>query len=75
MKNHYKYHEKDGRTIFELPNDTTMEIDVLYRKSESSLVMEYISPDDNDDGDQFYPVDFSSPDEMFEAMLKETKLV
>lgn len=74
MKKHYNFHEADGKTLFELPNDTIMRIDTFYRKTESSLIMDYTSPGDNDDGDQFYPIDFSSPDEMFEAMLEETKL-
>ena len=37
------------------------------------LVMNYKSSTDDDDGDIFYPNDYSNPEEMFKYMLEETR--
>ncbi len=73
MKKHYSHYEKDGVTYFKIDKDTVMYICVLHWQTENSLVMSYCSPDDDDDGDQYYPDDYTSPDEMFESMLKEIR--
>lgn len=73
MKKHYEHYERNGITYFKTDVDTTMHICVLRWKTEDSLVMSYHSPDDDDDGDQFYISDYSTPNEMFMAMLEEIK--
>jgi len=73
MKEHYKSFEKNGTTCFILSHDTTMHICAFNEGTESCLVMSYKSSDDDDDGDQYYISDYDTPDEMFKAMLEETK--
>ncbi len=74
FKEYYSYFYKNGKLYFNLPHDTTMELVILRWATESSIVMSYESPGDNDDGDQFFPTDFKTLDDMFAAMLKETML-
>lgn len=73
MKEYYDCYEKNGVTYFKVGENTTMHICLLHGKTENSLVMSYLSPDDNDDGDQYYTDDYSSPDNMFEDMLREIR--
>lgn len=69
----YNRHNIDGR--FLLPDGSAMEIDILRWETESSFVMDYKSEMDWDDGDQYYPSDYDSFDELFAAMLAETQRV
>ncbi len=73
FKEIYRYEEKDKQCLFYLPDGCTMKSVPLRWGTEFSLVMNYISPDDNDDGDQYWLDDYSSVDDMFDAMLEETK--
>lgn len=74
FKEYYSYFNKDGNLYFNLQNDTTMELVILNWENESAIVMSYDSPGDSEDGDLFYPEDYHTFNEMFEAMLEETKL-
>ena len=71
MKDRFEYYEKGGEIYFKTNDDTVMHVCILKRDTESSLVMSYNSPNDSEDGDQFYVSDYSSLDEMFEEMYRE----
>lgn len=73
FKEVYEHHDKNGVCYFNITDDCTMEIVRLDFKTETAWVMSYKSPDDDDDGDQYYPDDYSSFDDMFNAMLEETR--
>lgn len=74
FKEYYGCFNKDRILYFDLPHETTMELVILKWDTECGIVMSYNSPGDSEDGDVFYPNDYNTFDEMFEAMLKETKL-
>jgi hypothetical protein len=74
FKEIYKSFTKGGKTFFELSDGCTMHIDTMHSKDFECLVMVYVSENDNDDGDQYWPEDFETPNDMLEAMLAETKL-
>ena len=73
MKSIYEFNIVDNIVFFYLDQDTVMHIVTLHWKDEDSLVMDYHSPDDDDDGDQYFISDYETPDEMFQAMLEETR--
>ena len=73
FKEVYQYHEEGGICYFHIDDVCTMKIVRLDFNSHTTWVMSYKSPDDDDDGGQYYPDDYLSIDDMFEAMLEETR--
>ena len=73
FKEIYKYTVDNKEIIFSVPGGYLMKIFTMHGKSFSSLGMNYKSDIEDDDGDLFYPEDFEKFDDMFSAMLEETK--
>lgn len=71
FEKHYDRSDHDSR--FLLLDGSAMEIDILHWEDEHSFVMDYKSETDWDDGDQYFPSDYGSFEELFEAMLEETQ--
>lgn len=69
----YPFEEYNDETFFYLPDGYKMRIITMRGNNFNCLVMNYKSSDDDDDGDLFYPDDYSDPEEMFKYMLEETK--
>ena len=69
----YGVSENTKEPVFQLPDGNKMKIITMHGSGFECLIMNYKSDFDDDDGDQFYPDDYSSPDEMFSAMLEETR--
>lgn len=67
------YHRSNENQRFLLPDGTNMEIDILSWENDPSFVMDYRSNTDWDDGDQYFPSDYASFDELFADMLAETQ--
>lgn len=70
----YPYTTEDNEKIFLLPDDVKMHVDKI--SSWGCLVMEYSDPGMDvlgEDGDRFWRMDYKTPDEMFQNMLKETE--
>ena len=65
---------EENEKIFLLPDDVKMHVDKI--SSWGCLVMEYSDPGMDvlgEDGDRFWRMDYKTPDEMFQNMLKETE--
>jgi hypothetical protein len=78
FKNHYPYEEdtEDHRIYFTLPDSTTFRVDRFGRKDNMALVLSYWNDTNTDlcgDGDVYYFSDYTTLDDMFEALLSETK--
>lgn len=71
FERHYNRSDSDQR--FLLPDGSEMEIDILHWEDGHSFVMDYKSEKDWDDGDQYFPSDYNSFEELFQAMLEETQ--
>lgn len=70
----YEIDKEDNRIYFSLPDESVVRVD-NFKKNEV-LVMSYWSDIDEDmrgDGDLYYLEDYDTLDEMFEAMLEETR--
>lgn len=69
--------DKDGNVCFKLPDGLFMRIWVWKSDTEydNALGMEYGETSNlfPDDGDLYYPADYNSFDELFNAMLEETR--
>lgn len=73
FKKIYPFETKNETVLFTLPDGSIMKVVSLGTKF-NALVMDYTSSTDSDDGDMYYLGDYTSPEEMFAAMLEETKL-
>lgn len=73
FKKIYPFEIKNEKVLFTLPDGSIMKVVSLGTKF-NALVMDYTSSTDSDDGDMYYLDDYTSPEEMFIAMLEETKL-
>ena len=73
FKKIYPFEEKNGITLFTLPDGCVMKVVSLGSKF-NALVMDYTSSDDSDDGDMYQLEDFDTLDALFMSMLEETKL-
>lgn len=69
----YIFSKNGKETVFHLPDGYKMKVITMHGSGFNCLIMNYKSNSDDDDGDQFYPDDYSTPDEMFSAMLEETR--
>ncbi len=70
----YPFIVEEEEKIFLLPNDMKMHVDKI--SDWGCLVMEYTDPGGKvfgEDGDRFWRMDYDTPDEMFQDMLKETQ--
>lgn len=71
----YPFQIENGQTFFSLPDGSGMKIVLLNWQNENySLVMDYSSADECDDGDQYCIEEYDSPEALFEVMLAETEL-
>ena len=68
-----KIYSTNAEQRFVLPNGSAMKIVLLNFKAYHSFVMDYKSDTDWDDGDQYFPSDYNSFEELFQAMLEETQ--
>ena len=68
FKEVYPYTERNGDVFFSLPDGCTMKV-VLLGGDFHALVLDYTV----DDGDLYFIEDYKTPDELFKAMLEETK--
>lgn len=73
MKEQFESYEENGKIYFNISDTAVMSISALKDNIEDHLVMVYTDPDDDDDGDRFFASDFSTPYDMFQAMLEEVK--
>ena len=76
MSGRYSYCERDGRRVFRLDDGSYMKLFSMRGKGFDCIGMEYgedgaLFPDD---GDLYYFSDLNSPDDMFDAMLKDTMI-
>ena len=69
----YPFEKRNDETLFYLPDGYKMHIVIMRGNNFNCLVMNYKSSTDDDDGDIFYPNDYSNPEEMFKYMLEETR--
>ena len=70
----YEIDKEDNRVYFDLPDGSTVRVDNFDKNV--SLVLSYWSDIDEDmrgDGDRYYLEDYDTLDDMFEAMLEETR--
>ena len=69
----YSFSSINDDTVFSLPDGLSMRIFTMHGKGFGCLGMNYKSDDSNDDGDLYYPDEYDTPNELFLAMLEETR--
>lgn len=73
FKNVYPFTSENNTVLFHINDEEVMKIVSLGGTHFDALVMDYTSPYDSDDGDLYHIDDYDTPEEMFNAMLEETK--
>lgn len=75
MKKQYKYITSESEPIFILNDKVFMRVFTMHGENFNCLGMEYGENPDvlSDDGDLYYIDDFGTPEDLFNAMLEETK--
>lgn len=69
----YSFSRINDDTVFSLPDGLSMSIFTMHGKGFGCLGMNYKAVNSNDDGDLYYPDDYDTPNELFLAMLEETR--
>lgn len=75
MKSVFPFTVIDGITVFSLPDGLFMNVFSMKGNDFDALGMEYGEKQDfqTDDGDLYFISDYESIDDMFQAMLEETR--
>ena len=73
FKKVYPFTSENDTVLFRINDEEVMKVVSLGGTHFDALVMDYTSPYDSDDGDLYHIDDYETPEEMFKAMLEETK--
>ena len=68
------YIDKYGKLRFSLPDGSEFNVDPIFFGGEAGFVLSYFyNGVAGEDGDQYYPEDYDTPEAMFAEMLEETR--